>query len=65
MDNLIPKKKPPLGVVPRDMYERAKKKARYQDICGAIKRAYEAGTTIHIEWVIEYNELIQAIKPYG
>ena len=48
-------KKPPLGVMPRYLWER---KRRYE-VGKAISRYVEADKKIPIEWLDEYNELVQ------
>lgn len=48
-------KKPPLGLMPRYLWER---KRRYE-IGEAISRYVEVDKSIPVEWLDEYNELIQ------
>ena len=36
-----------------------RQKERYYEVCGAIARYYDAGKKIPIEWVVEYNELVE------
>ncbi len=52
-------KKPPLGLIPREFHEEQVKRERFNEVCGAINRYYTAGREINIEWVEEYNELVQ------
>lgn len=47
--------RPPLGLVPKLV----RQKERYYEVCGAIARYYDAGKKIPIEWVEEYNELVE------
>lgn len=47
--------KPPLGVKPRFIHE----EMREQELADAIVRYKEAGLKIAIEWVKEYNELVE------
>lgn len=47
--------RPPLGLVPKWV----RQKERYYEVCGAIARYYDAGKKIPIEWVEEYNELVE------
>lgn len=47
--------KPPLGLTPKWVIQ----EARYFDVCGAISRYYNAGLKIPIEWIEEYNELVE------
>lgn len=48
-------KKPPLGLMPRYLWER---KRRYE-VGKAISRCVEADKSIPVEWLDEYNELVQ------
>ncbi len=50
--------KPPLGLKPKWINQ----KERFNEVCGAISRYYEAGLKIPIEWVVEYNELVVIIE---
>lgn len=49
--------RPPLGLIPRWV----KDEQRYIEVCAAISRYYNAGKKIPIEWIEEYNELIDKI----
>jgi hypothetical protein len=53
--------KPPLGLMPKEIYERNIKIKRLNAIRGAIARYYDAGMKIKIEWIEEYNELIECV----
>lgn len=46
-------KKPPLGVVPRDIWDRK----RQEELAEAMGRYMEAGKRIPKEWLEEYNEI--------
>lgn len=46
-------KKPPLGVTPRDRWDRK----RQVDLAAAMQRYLEAGKKIPKEWLDEYNEI--------
>lgn len=48
-------KRPPLGLRPKW----AAQQERYFEVCGAISRYYNAGKKIPLEWIEEYNELIE------
>ena len=50
-------KKPPIGLVPRQIIE----EERYMEVSAAILRYLNHGLTIPIEWIAEYNELIDKI----
>ncbi len=54
--------KPPLGLIPKKHYERQIKNERFIEVCKAIKRYYDAGLKINIEWIEEYNELIEGFN---
>jgi hypothetical protein len=51
--------KPPLGLIPKEFYYEHVNRKRFQEVCEAITRYYNAGLQINIEWVEEYNELIK------
>lgn len=53
--------KPPLGLMPKVIHERNTKIERLNAVCGAIARYYDAGMKIKIEWIEEYNELIECV----
>ncbi len=48
-------KKPPLGLTPKRIVQ----EKRLNDVCLAISRYWTAGLKIPIEWVEEYNELVE------
>lgn len=45
----------PLGLLPKDVH----RKKRFNDICSAIVRYYNANMPIPITWIEEYNDLIE------
>lgn len=51
----------PLGLTPKKYFEKRVKVQRYNEVCGAIVRYYEAGLKINIQWIEEYNELVDCI----
>lgn len=51
--------KPPLGLIPKKFYYERIKAERFNDVCEAITRYYNAGMKINIEWIEEYNELVE------
>lgn len=51
-------KKPPLGIMPRDIFERK----RYNELRECILRYIGAEQPILPEWVEEYNELIKRVN---
>ena len=50
--------KPPLGVMPRDMWDRERQK----DLADAMERYLEAGMKIPAEWIKEYNEISDRLE---
>ena len=54
--------KPPLGLIPKKYYDAQKTASRFNDVCRAIVRYYNAGLPINIEGVEEYNEILKLIK---
>lgn len=55
IENRKTETKPPLGLMPRYLWER---KRRYE-VGKAISRYVEADKSIPVEWLDEYNELVQ------
>jgi len=55
-------KRPPLGLIPKEIYNKNNKVTRFNEVCGAISRYYNEGLQIPINWVEEYNELVDNIK---
>ena len=55
-------KKPPIGLMPRDIHNRSIKVERFYQVCGAISRYYGESLKIPIAWIEEYNELVDDIK---
>jgi hypothetical protein len=53
--------KPPLGLTPKMFHDERVKIKRFNDVCGAIVRYYDAGLQINIEWINEYNELVKCV----
>ena len=50
--------KPPLGLIPKIHHDNLVKVERFNEVCGAIARYYDARLMIKIEWIEEYNELV-------
>lgn len=48
----------PIGVKPKWLHDELVNKERFEDLCGAISRYYNAGLKINPEWIEEYNELL-------
>lgn len=49
--------RPPLGLMPKKFHD----VERFNEVCGAIARYYDAGLKINIEWIEEYNELVDCV----
>ena len=54
--------KPPIGLMPKFIYQHNNNVNRFNAILKAIIGYHEAGIKIPIEWVEEYNELIDLLK---
>jgi hypothetical protein len=54
--------KPPLGLTPKKIHDEQVKRERFFEVCTAILSYYHAGLKINIEWVEEYNELVETFK---
>jgi hypothetical protein len=48
-----------LGLIPKRFYDQRVKVERFNEVCGAIARYYDARLKIKIEWIEEYNELVE------
>jgi hypothetical protein len=57
--------RPPIGLKPKEIHEEHVKKDRFNDICGAISRYYNASLKIPVEWINEYNELVGNVLNIG
>lgn len=55
---LAAKPKPPLGVMPRDIWDRK----RQEELADAMLRYLEAGMKVPLEWIEEYNEISDRSK---
>jgi hypothetical protein len=55
-------KKPPLGLMPKHIFEHNNNIKRFEDVCDAISRYYNESRKIPIEWISEYNELIDKLN---
>ena len=53
--------KPPLGLIPKKFHDERVKIKRFNEVRGAIARYYDAGMKINIEWIEEYNELVECV----
>lgn len=48
---------PPLGINPRYLHD----EQRYGALVGAINRHIAAGYQVPVEWITEYNELVERV----
>jgi len=56
--------KPPLGLMPKKFHDERVKVERFNEVRGAIARYYDAGLKINIEWIEEYNELVECVSKH-
>jgi hypothetical protein len=54
--------KPPIGVMPREMYDRISKEQRINDLDGAIYRYKRVGMEPSSCWIIERDNLLEELK---
>ena len=57
-DNMERPVNPPLGIIPKNMW----KKQRLKELRDAIDRYLEANQRVPVEWIEEYNELLEDIR---
>lgn len=55
-------KRPPLGIMPKDIFRKKVDQERLGSLQDVIARYYNADLPIKIEWIEEYNELISNKK---
>lgn len=53
---------PPIGVMPKEIWEEKKKEERLEEVKGAISRYFKQGLPILPKWIEEYNELVEEVK---
>jgi len=51
--------KPPLGIIPKSFHIKRVNQQRFNDVCQVIVSYYNAGLKINVEWIEEYNELLE------
>jgi hypothetical protein len=56
--SILQNDKPPLGLMPKRFVQ----KVRFIEICEAIRRYYMASKKIPLEWIEEYNELVEEVQ---
>lgn len=54
--------RPPLGLMPKEIHDERVKVERFNEVCKAIARYYDAGLKIDIKWIEEYNELVECVR---
>ena len=54
-------KKPPIGLTPKNIHDEKVNLKRFTEVYEAIERYYGAGLKINVEWIEEYNELLDVI----
>jgi hypothetical protein len=54
--------KPPMGLIPKKIHDEQVKAKRFNEVCIAMVGYYRAGLKINMEWVEEYNELVETVK---
>ena len=52
----------PIGLIPKEVYQKRIKINRFNDVREAILRYYNAGLEINTQWIEEYNELLDSIN---
>lgn len=53
---------PPLGLIPKQFHDERVNIKRFNEVCGAIARYYDANLKINLEWVEEYNDLLERVN---
>ena len=53
--------RPPLGLIPKKFHDERVKVERFNEVCGVIAIYYNAGKKINIEWIQEYNDLVECV----
>jgi hypothetical protein len=54
--------KTPIGATPKNFWENSIKVDRLSELNSAIKRYHDAGLIINVEWIEEYNQIIDDLK---
>ena len=49
--------KPPIGLLPKSLYEEQKQTERFADVCNAISSYYNDCRPIDIAWILEYKDM--------
>jgi hypothetical protein len=56
--------KPPLGILPKDVFFRDIKIERFEQIKRTISNYMISNMVVKIEWIEEYNELLGELRNY-
>ena len=54
----------PLGFIPKKIHDKLIAVERFNEVCGTIARYYNARMKINIDWIEEYNELVEDVSKY-
>ena len=54
--------KPPIGIVPKSIYEEKNRKQRFKDLLEDIGGYVEYGQKIPVEWIKEFNETVNLLN---
>jgi len=52
--------KPPIGLMPKTIHDERVNRDRLNEVRSAITRYIDAGLKVSVEWIEEYNELIES-----
>lgn len=52
---------PPLGLIPNKFHKEKINAERFSEVCAAIARYFNDGLKINIEWIEEYNDLVERV----
>jgi hypothetical protein len=53
---------PPLGLTPKKLFYENIQRERFEQLCQVIAEYFNRGKKIKVEWIEEYNELIENFK---
>lgn len=53
--------KPPIGLMPKKIHDEKVEMNRYIEVCSTIERYFNSDLKINIEWIEEYNELVERV----
>lgn len=52
----------PLGITPKKLFYENIQRERFEQLCQVITEYFNRGEKIKVEWIEEYNELIEVLK---